>query len=97
MLRMLGAPPRRLAALVAAEAMWLALLGTVLGLALGHGLTHLLGLALASQRSLAVTGLGWTPWHAALLAGVPLLALLAAAGPAWRAARLDVTRLLQTR
>jgi putative ABC transport system permease protein len=57
MLRMLGAPPRRVAALVLAEALWLALLGALLGLALGQGLTALLGWELARQRSLHVT-----PW-----------------------------------
>jgi putative ABC transport system permease protein len=97
MMRMLGAPPGRVARLVAAEALWLALLGTALGLALGHGLTHLLGWMLAAQRSLALTGAWWSPWEAALAAAALALALAAAALPAWRAYRLDVTRLLQAR
>jgi len=95
MLRMLGAPPARVGALVAAEALWLALLGCATGLVLGHGLTHLLGLLLASQRSLAVSGAWWSVDEAAIVAGALALALLSAARPAWRAARLDVTRLLQ--
>jgi len=96
MLRMLGAPPRRIAALVGAEATWLAALGLALGLALGHGLTHLLGWYLAQQRSLSITG-AWlgeaTPW---LVGAAFVLAWVAAAWPAWRAARLDVTALLQS-
>jgi putative ABC transport system permease protein len=75
MMRMLGAPPWRLAWLVTGEAMWLALLGLVLGLGLGHGSTHLLGLTLARDRSLALAAAAW---------------------PAWRADRLDMTRLLQS-
>jgi putative ABC transport system permease protein len=95
MLRMLGAPPSRVATVVALEALWLALLGCTLGLALGHGLTHLLGLLLASQRSLAVSGAWWSFDEAAIVVGALALALVSAARPAWRAARLDVTRLLQ--
>jgi putative ABC transport system permease protein len=95
MMRMLGAPPRRVGALVAAEALWLALLGTLLGLALAHGLTHVLGWQLQADRSIALTG--W--WCSPTLAGIPLaaavLAGVGAALPAWRAMRLDVTRLLQ--
>jgi putative ABC transport system permease protein len=95
MLRMLGAPPRRVAALVGAEAAWLALLGLGLGLALGHGLTHLLGWFLMQQRSLVVTGAWFSVSTLWLVLAAFALAALAAARPAWRAARLDVTRLLQ--
>jgi putative ABC transport system permease protein len=95
MLRMLGAPPRRVAALVAGEALWLAALGLALGLGLGQGLTHLLGLLLRMQRSLSLTGAWWSADLVWLAAGSMGLALLAAALPAWRAYRLDVTQLLQ--
>ncbi len=95
MLRMLGAPPRRVAALLMFEALWLALIGVIAGLALGHGLTHLLGLVLRAERSLVVTGLWWSGHHATLVAGAVLLALLAVAWPVRRVMRLDVTTLLQ--
>lgn len=95
MMRMLGAAPWRVAALVTAEALWLALLGAALGLLLGHGLTHVLGWQLQADRSIALTG--W--WASSALWAVPgaavLLALIGAALPAWRAMRLDVTTLLQ--
>jgi putative ABC transport system permease protein len=96
MLRMLGAPPRRVAALLAFEALWLAGLGVLAGLAAGHGLTHLLGLVLKADRSLPLTGWWWSALHPALLAGAVLLALLAVAWPVRRVLRLDVTTLLQT-
>jgi putative ABC transport system permease protein len=96
MLRMLGAPPGRVAALVAAEASWLAALGVGAGLVLGHGLTHLLGWYLSVQRSLAVTGAWFSAAEAFLVAAAFALAWLAAAWPARRAARLDVTTLLQS-
>lgn len=95
MLRMLGAPPGRVAGLVLAEAGWLALLGSGLGIALGHVLTHLLGLLLQSDRSLPVSGLVFVPVELALPLAVAGLALLSAALPAWRAYRVDVLKLLQ--
>ena len=96
MMRMLGAPPARVAALVAWESLWLALAGLVVGLALGHGLAHALGWMLARDRSLAVTGAWWSAAEWGVVAGTLVVALLAAALPAWRALRVDVTRLLQS-
>jgi putative ABC transport system permease protein len=95
MLRMLGAPAPRVAALIALEALWLALLASALGLALGHGLTALLGWVLAEQQSLRVVGAWFSAWELAVPAVAVLLALLSSAWPAWRAYRLDVTELLQ--
>ena len=95
MLRMLGAPARRVAALIALEALLLAALATVLGLAAGHGFVAVLERLLAERQSLRLGQLGFSEaeWLVPLLAGG--LALLAAAWPAWRAYRLDVTTLLQ--
>lgn len=95
MLRMLGAPARRVAALIALEALLLAALATVLGLAAGHGLVALLERLLADRQSLRLGPLGFSAaeWLVPSLAFG--LALLAAAWPAWRAYRLDVTTLLQ--
>jgi putative ABC transport system permease protein len=95
MLRMLGAPAGRVAALIALEALLLAGLATVLGLAAGHGLVVLLERLLAERQSLRLGTLGFSAaeWLVPLLAGG--MALLASAWPAWRAYRLDVTTLLQ--
>jgi putative ABC transport system permease protein len=95
MLRMLGAPAWRVAGLVSLEALWLALLASGLGLALGHGLTALLGWILASQQSLRVSGAWGSAWEALVPLLALLLALASAAWPAWRAYKLDVTELLQ--
>ncbi len=78
LLRLLGAPPQRLAALLLCEALWLALLATALGLAAGHGLTALLGWMLEQDRSLPLSGVVWLAeelW-------VPLMALMVAAAAA---------------
>jgi len=95
MMRMLGAPPARLAALVALESLWLALLALCAGLLLGHGLAEGLGRMLANQRSLAITGFAWTSDELWCIVAMLVLALLAAAIPAWRAGQLEVTQLLQ--
>ncbi|MFG6413357.1 ABC transporter permease [Roseateles sp. DC23W] len=95
MLRMLGAPAWRVATLITLEALLLAALAAVLGLAAGHGLVAVLERLLVERQSLRLGSLGWSDaeWLVPLLAGG--LALLAAAWPAWRAYRLDVTTLLQ--
>lgn len=94
MMRLLGAPQWRVGALVALEATWLALIGTGLGLVLGHGLAEVLGRVLAAEQSLSITGAWVTSveWAIPLLALV--LALAACALPVWRAYRQDVTVLL---
>jgi len=95
MLRMLGAPASRVAALIALEALLLAGLAALLGLAAGHGLVTVLERLLAERQSLRLGQLGFSDaeWLVPLLAAS--LALLASAWPAWRAYRLDVTSLLQ--
>jgi putative ABC transport system permease protein len=95
MMRMLGAPPARLAALVTLESLWLAALGLIVGLLAGHGSAQALGWVLARQRSLPISGWRWTPDELWCIVAVLSLAVLAAAWPAWRANRLDVARLLQ--
>jgi len=92
---MLGAPPRRVAALVGFEALWLATLGAILGIAFGHGLTHVLGLSLKAERSVSLSGTLWSLWEWSIPALAFVLALASSALPVWRAYRLDVTRLLQ--
>ena len=95
MLRMLGAPPAKLAALVGMESLWLAGIGCMAGLLTGHGLTALLGWLLQAQRSLSIDALAWATGEWVVPFGAVVLALVSAALPAWNAYRLDVTRLLQ--
>jgi putative ABC transport system permease protein len=97
MLRMLGAPPIRVAALLLCEAWWLALLASVLGLAAGHGLTALVGSMLEAQRSLPVSGRLWLPAEAWIPAAALTVATLAALIPAVSAYRVDVGELLNAR
>jgi putative ABC transport system permease protein len=83
------------AALIACEALLLAALAALLGLALGHGGVAVLQQVLTARQSLQLAPLGWSLAEALVPALALGLALLAAAWPAWRAYRLDVTQLLQ--
>jgi len=97
LLRMLGAAPRQLAALLWCEALWLALLATLLGLAMGQGLAAMLAVTLDIDNSLSLSALSWP----AQLLAVPALALGVAAAsallPIWEAYRVSVLELLQSR
>ena len=97
LLRMLGAPPIKLAALLLLEALWLGLLAAALGLLAGQGMATALGWLLRLDNSLLVGGMVWPP----TLCLVPAMALgvsmLAALLPALGAYRVSVLELLQGR
>ena len=95
MLRMLGAPARRVAGLVVCEAWWLALLASAAGLLAGHVLAEVAGQMLQAERSLHVTGWVWLPAEWWIPAGALLVATLAASLPALNVyRRVDVLSLL---
>jgi putative ABC transport system permease protein len=97
LLRMLGAPPTKMAALLLTEALWLGLLASALGLLLGQlfmlALAYLLGL----ENSLMLGGVAW-PAELLLVPALALgVSLLAALLPALGAYRSNVLELLQAR
>lgn len=97
MLRMLGAPPTRVALLLVCEALWLAALACVLGLLAAHGLAALLGALLTDSHSLAINGWQWVPgeaWVPVLALGVAVAAALVPVASAYRA---DVSQLFNSR
>jgi putative ABC transport system permease protein len=97
LLRMLGAPPAKVAALLLCEAGWLGLLAAGVGLALGQGFAALLAWGLQLDNSLLIGGVVWPPalW---LVPGLALVVSLGAALlPAWGAYRVSVLELLQSR
>ncbi len=97
LLRMLGAPPARIATLLLGEALWLGLLSALIGVAGGQALTALIGWMLKLDNSLLIGGLVWPVellWVPALACGI---ALAAAILPAAGAYRVSVFELLQSR
>ena len=97
MLRMLGAPPAKVAGIVVCEALLLALLASALGLLLGHLIVHGVGSWMQAQRSLPLTGLIWLPVEWSVPVVGASVALLAALLPAIGAYKIDVTTLLNAR
>lgn len=89
-MRTLGASARKVMALLLCEGLLLVGIGTLAGMALGHALTSVLGVALRQAQQVAVTGWIFLPqelWLAALALAVGILAALV---PAWRAYRTDI-------
>ncbi len=97
MLRMLGASPAKVAALLLCEALWLAVLASLLGLAGGHLLTALLGFLLQGEKSLVFTAWLWVDeeiWVPVIAVGVAGLAALL---PTLSAYRVEAGQLLNSR
>jgi putative ABC transport system permease protein len=97
LLRMLGAPPRRVAALLLCEALWMGVLASILGLLLGQAFAAGLGWMLKLDSSLLIGGLVWPPdllWVPCLALGVSLVSALL---PTLAAYRVSVLSLLQSR
>ena len=97
LLRMLGAAPRKVAALLMCEALWLGLVASALGLVLGQIFAQALGWFLKLDNSLLIGGMVWPMelWVVPCLAlGVSLLSALL---PTFAAYRVSVLQLLQSR
>lgn len=97
LLRMLGAPPRKVAALLLCEALWLALLATVIGVLAGQGLMALLAWLLQLDKSFLMGAMAWPVELIAVPALAVGVALLSALLPAYEAYRVNVFELLQSR
>jgi putative ABC transport system permease protein len=97
LLRTLGASPASLAALTLAEGVTLLMAGAILGLALGHGAAHALGLWLAASGSWSLTGLAWVAGEAYLVLAVLGIGALTCLVPALQAYASDPASLLAKR
>jgi putative ABC transport system permease protein len=97
LLRMLGASPFKIAALLLTEALWLGLLAAVLGVLGGQALAVLIGWMLRLDNSLLIGGMVW-PVELLLVPGLAIgVSLAAAILPALGAYRVSVFELLQSR
>jgi putative ABC transport system permease protein len=97
LLRMLGAPPRKVAALLLSEALWLGLVASVLGLLLGQACTAALAWLLQLDNSLLIGGVVWPVELWVVPALALTVSLVSALLPAIGAYRVSVLELLQSR
>lgn len=95
LLRMLGARPLTLVALLAAEGVTLVVSGVILGLAFGHVATEAAGLWLARTGSWSITGWTWQAAEGALAAAVLAAGALTCLLPAIQAYARDPALLLK--
>lgn len=96
-LRTLGARPAGIAWMLMQEALMLAALGSLLGLALAHGMAALLAHWLVGQQSLSIEPWTIVPGEPWLLVPAFAAAVLAALLPSWRAAHADISATLARR
>jgi len=95
LLRMLGAPPAKVAALLLLEALWLSALAAVLGVLAGQGMAAGLAWLLQLDNALLMGGMAW-PTELWVVPAVALgVSLVAALLPALAAYRVTVLELLQ--
>jgi putative ABC transport system permease protein len=94
LMRLLGASPRRLFGLLVGEGLLLTAIGVVLGLAIGHGVLAGAGHWFSPQGELPLTGLDFDTMEWIYAGGALLLGCVAAAIPAWLAARTPLAGVL---
>jgi len=94
LMRLLGAAPARLFALLMAEGLVITAAGVLLGLAIGHAAVGAAGLWLAPRGELPLTGLDFDTIEVAYAAAALALGGLAALVPAWLAARTPIAGVL---
>jgi len=93
-LRTLGASRRKLMGLIVVEGVMLSMLGALIGIALGHVMTELLGMLLSARQQVEITGWYWVQHEWWLLAMGAAVGLVAAIIPAIFAYRSDLARTL---
>jgi len=92
----LGTTRRQLAGLVVVESLVVGTVGSVLGAAVGLGLTPVLVTALRVLSGLDLPLRSAGPWVPFAIAAALLLTLAAGVYPVWRANRMDAVRAVRT-
>ena len=90
LLRVGGAGPPKLFKMIIAEGLWIALIGLILGLLLGHAGMQFAGGLLEKGYKYQFTGLIWTPEEIWIIGGAIFVGLLAAVIPAIQGARTNL-------
>jgi putative ABC transport system permease protein len=93
-MRTMGATRNKLLVSIILEGTLLTLVGSVLGLAFGHGVVLLITATLEQTQKAGISGLVFYPQEWIILVGSLLLGLLCSAIPAIQAYRTDISRVL---
>ncbi len=96
-MRSMGATPLRLLMQVICEGLIITVTGILLGLVLGHGVTHILSLSIAQARDMHLTGLVFSVEEVYIVLAACGIGVIASLIPAIQAYRTDITSLLATR
>ena len=94
LMRVMGASPAKLMALILTEGMLMAVFGYLLGTGLSHASMELLGGVMKDTYQYSFTGFTWVKEEAWLLAGAIAIGFVAAIIPALEAARTDISTTL---
>jgi putative ABC transport system permease protein len=94
LMRLLGASPARLFALLLAEGLLLTALGVAVGVVLGHAAVEVAGRWLIPRGEWPLSGAVWVPIEGLYALGALAMGAVASLVPAWRAARTALTDVL---
>lgn len=93
-MRSMGATRLKLVVTILTEGVLLTLLGSVIGLLLGHGVVMLMTAFVAETQKAGISGIVFYTQEWIILAGSLLLGVLCALIPAWQAYRTDISKVL---
>lgn len=93
-MRSMGASRVKIVVTILTEGLFLTFFGSILGIALGHSVLHILGSFVEETQKAGVTGIVFYTEELILLAGSLLLGLLCALIPAIQAYRTDISKVL---
>ncbi|MBX2967248.1 MAG: FtsX-like permease family protein [Cyclobacteriaceae bacterium] len=93
-MRSMGATRLKLVVTILSEGVLLTLLGSVIGLLLGHGVVAIMTAFVAETQKAGISGLVFYTEEWIILAGSLLLGVLCALIPAWQAYRTDISKVL---
>lgn len=93
-MRSMGATRVKLVVTILSEGVLLTVLGSVIGLLLGHAVVMLMTTFVAEARKAGISGIVFYTEEWIILAGSLLLGVLCALIPAWQAYRTDISKVL---
>ncbi|HRK73357.1 MAG TPA: ABC transporter permease [Rhodothermales bacterium] len=94
MMRALGASREKIFLHVLLEGLIYAIMGVIVGLLLGHGITEIIGQVLSSANQVELTGLRFVPGEVWVILAALATGVIAALIPAFQAYRTDIAQTL---